>query len=169
MAKPAPGEHREEHRGVVEEENLLIAQEVPPWHSEAVPARPRRHQARGRRWWHVGKPPHSPSTRSRRGEGQATRDQARGRHGRDPERRRRQRWERQGGNRQDLSNRQERHREIYQLAPISTANSSGGRRNQAQRRRGDAVARAGERKRTRWARGVRPVGLTEATWSGSTR
>jgi hypothetical protein len=25
MAKPAPGEHREEQRGVVEEENLLIA------------------------------------------------------------------------------------------------------------------------------------------------
>jgi hypothetical protein len=55
------------------------------------------------------------------------------------------------------------------LAPISAANSGGGRRNQARRRRGDAVAREGERKRTRWARGVRPVGLTEATWSGSTR
>jgi hypothetical protein len=36
------------------------------------------------------------STRSHRGEGQATRDKARGRHGRDPERRRRRRREHQG-------------------------------------------------------------------------
>jgi hypothetical protein len=42
----------------VEEENLLIAQEVPLWHGEAVLTRPRRHQARGRRRRHVGKAPH---------------------------------------------------------------------------------------------------------------
>jgi hypothetical protein len=54
-----------------------------------------------------------------------------------------------GGNRLDLSDRQERHREIYRLAPISVANSGGGRRNQARRRRGDPVARAGERKEKR--------------------
>jgi hypothetical protein len=44
-----------------ERENLLSAQEVPPWHGEAVPARPRRHQARERRRRHVGKSPHSPA------------------------------------------------------------------------------------------------------------
>jgi hypothetical protein len=40
---------------------LLSAQEVPPWHGEAVPAQPRRHQARGRHRRHVGKPPHPPA------------------------------------------------------------------------------------------------------------
>jgi hypothetical protein len=54
-----------------------------------------------------------------------------------------------GGNRLDLSDRQERRREIYRLAPISAANSGGGRQNQAQRLRGDAVARAGKRKEKR--------------------
>jgi hypothetical protein len=54
-----------------------------------------------------------------------------------------------GGNQQDLSDRQEHRREMYQLAPISEANSGRGHRNQARRRRGDAVARAGERKETR--------------------
>jgi hypothetical protein len=49
---------REMQRGVEEEEDLLSAQEVPPWHGEAVPARPRWHQARGRRRRHVGKTPH---------------------------------------------------------------------------------------------------------------
>jgi hypothetical protein len=58
-----------------------------------------------------------------------------------------------GGNRPDLSDRQECRREIYRLAPISAANSGGGHRNQARRRRGDTVARAGERKEKRWARG----------------
>jgi hypothetical protein len=48
-------------RRIEEKENLLSAQEVPPWHGEAVPARPRRHQARGRRRRHVGKPPHPPA------------------------------------------------------------------------------------------------------------
>jgi hypothetical protein len=42
-------------------ENLLDAQEVPPWHGKAVPVRPRRHQARGRRQRHVGKAPHPPA------------------------------------------------------------------------------------------------------------
>jgi hypothetical protein len=169
----APGEHRASsrraQRRTEERKNLLDAQEVPPWHGEAVPVWPRRHQARGRRRWHVGESPNLPSTRSHRVGGQATRDQARGHHGRDPEHRRRQRREHQGGNRQDLSDKQERHREIYRLVPISVANSGGGHQNQARRRQDSAVARAGERKRTRCARGVRPVGLTEATWSGSTR
>jgi hypothetical protein len=57
--------------------------------------------------------------------------------------------ERTRGNRPDLSDRQERRREIYRLAPISVANSGGGRRNQARWRRGDTVTRAGERKEKR--------------------
>jgi hypothetical protein len=57
----ALGEHRVEQRGVVEEENLLIAQEVPPWHGEAVLAWPRWHQARGRRRRHISKAPHPPA------------------------------------------------------------------------------------------------------------
>jgi hypothetical protein len=48
-------------RGVEEEGDLLNTQEVPPWHGEAVPARPRRHQAKGRRRRHVGKTPHPPA------------------------------------------------------------------------------------------------------------
>jgi hypothetical protein len=40
----------EKYRGEeVEEEHLHNAEEIPPWHGEAVPARPRRHQARGSR------------------------------------------------------------------------------------------------------------------------
>jgi hypothetical protein len=52
---------RRVHRRLEERENLLDAQEVPPWHGKAVPAWPRRHQARGRHRQHVGKPPHSPA------------------------------------------------------------------------------------------------------------
>jgi hypothetical protein len=52
---------RGRQRGVEEEGDLLNAQEVPPWHGEAVPARPRRHQARGRCRRHVGKTPHPPA------------------------------------------------------------------------------------------------------------
>jgi hypothetical protein len=48
-------------RRIEEKGNLLSAQEVPPWHGEAVPARPRRHQARGRHRQHVGKTPHPPA------------------------------------------------------------------------------------------------------------
>jgi hypothetical protein len=87
------------------------------------------------------------STRSHRGESQAARDKARGRHGRDPRcRRRRSQWCR-GGNRPDLSDRQERCREIYRLAPILASNSGEGRRNQARWQWGDAVARARARGR----------------------
>jgi hypothetical protein len=53
----------------------------------------------------------------------------------------------QGGNRPDLSDRQEHRHEIYRLQPISVANSGGGGRNRARRRRGDAVARARARGR----------------------
>jgi hypothetical protein len=60
-----------------------------------------------------------------------------------------------------VADRQEHRREIYWLAPISAANTGGGHRNRARQRQGDAVARAGKRKRTRRAREVRPVGLTE--------
>jgi hypothetical protein len=48
-------------RRVEEEGDLLNAQEVPPWHGEAMPVRPRRRQARGRRRRHVGKTPHPPA------------------------------------------------------------------------------------------------------------
>jgi hypothetical protein len=71
------------------------------------------------------------STRSRRGESQAALDKARGRHGRDPRRRRRRSQGRREGNRPDLSDRQEHRRKIYPLLPISAANSSEGRRNRA--------------------------------------
>jgi hypothetical protein len=78
-------------------------------------------------------------------------------------------FNRSGGNQQDLVDRQERHRLIYRLVTISAADSGGARRNKARRRRDDAVARACARMRTRASEGVRPVGLAEATWSGSTR
>jgi hypothetical protein len=52
---------RGRQRGVEEEGDLLNAQEVSPWHGEAVPAWPRRHQARGRRRRHIGKTPHPPA------------------------------------------------------------------------------------------------------------
>jgi hypothetical protein len=49
-AKQAPGEHRGSSRRAQrrreEGKHLLDAQEIPPWHGEAVPARPRWHQAR---------------------------------------------------------------------------------------------------------------------------
>jgi hypothetical protein len=82
-AEQAPGEHgassrrawsklqegsklheiTEKNRGEeVEEKHLHDAQEIPPWHGEAVLARPRRHQARGSRRRHVGESPNSPST-----------------------------------------------------------------------------------------------------------
>jgi hypothetical protein len=57
----AKASSRRMQRGVVKEEDLLGAQEVPPWHGEAVPARPRWHQARGRPQRHVGKTPHPPA------------------------------------------------------------------------------------------------------------
>jgi hypothetical protein len=46
----APGEHRassrKTQRRIEEGKHLLDVQEIPPWHGEAVPARPRWHQAR---------------------------------------------------------------------------------------------------------------------------
>jgi hypothetical protein len=58
MARASSGgvQRRTEEKG-----DLLSAQEVPPWHGEAVPAWPRRHQARRRRRRYVGKPPHPPA------------------------------------------------------------------------------------------------------------
>jgi hypothetical protein len=54
----ALGEHRASskrlQRGKEERKHLLNAQEVPPWHGEAVPVRPRWHQAKERRQRHVG-------------------------------------------------------------------------------------------------------------------
>jgi hypothetical protein len=52
---------RRAQRRTEEEKNLRIAQVVPSWHGEAVLARPRRHQARGRHRHHVGKAPHPPA------------------------------------------------------------------------------------------------------------
>jgi hypothetical protein len=52
---------RRVQRRIEEKENLLGAQEVPPWHGEAVPARPRQHPARGSHRRHVGKTPHPPA------------------------------------------------------------------------------------------------------------
>jgi hypothetical protein len=146
----------------VTEKHLHDAQEIPPWHGGVVPARPRRHQARGSRRRHVGESPNSLSTRSRRGQGQAARDQARGRHGQAPELQRWRGCERPGGNRQDLTDRRNHRRLIYRLGTISAADSGGARRNRARRRRGDVVARESTRgKTTRASEGVRPVGLTE--------
>jgi hypothetical protein len=52
---------RRVQRRIEEREDLLRAQEVPPWHGETVPTWPRWHQARGRRRRHIGKTPHSPA------------------------------------------------------------------------------------------------------------
>jgi hypothetical protein len=72
--------------------------------------------------------------RSRHGQGTAAREQARGRHGRSPELRRRRGCNRPGGNRVDLADRRNRHRLIYRLSTISAAETGGARRNQARRR-----------------------------------
>jgi hypothetical protein len=137
-------------RRTEEKGDLLSAQEVPPWHGEAVHAWPRRHQARGRGRRYVGKPPHPPAPDLAEGKAKqlemklevamaeiqgAGGDRAEGI---------------DGGNRPDLTDRQERRREIYRFLPISVANFGGGRRNRARRRRDDTVARA-------WARGTREV------------
>jgi hypothetical protein len=57
----AKASSRKMQRGVEEGEDLLSAQEVPPWHGEAVLAWPRWHQARGRCRPHVGKAQHTPA------------------------------------------------------------------------------------------------------------
>jgi hypothetical protein len=66
-----------------------------------------------------------------------------------------------GGQPQDLADRQDRRLLIYRLVTISAADSGGARRNRAQRRRGDAIARESARKKTQASEGVRPIGLTE--------
>jgi hypothetical protein len=71
----------------------------------------------------------------------SNRGQARGRHGRSPERRRQRGCRRQGSNRADLTDRRNRHRLIYRLGGISVAETEGAHQNQARRRRGDAVTR----------------------------
>jgi hypothetical protein len=98
--------------------------------------------------------------RSRRGQGRAARDQARGRHGQDLELQRRRGCERPGSNRQDLSDRRNRRRLIYRLGPISAADSGGARRNRARRQQGDAVDTS--------ERGGATGRADRATWSGST-
>jgi hypothetical protein len=85
-AKPSS---RRTQRGVEEGEDILSAQDVPPWHGEAVPMRPQWHQARGRRRQHVGKAQHIPAPDLAKGKGQAARGEARGRHGQNPRRGRR--------------------------------------------------------------------------------
>jgi hypothetical protein len=99
---------------------------------------------------------------SHRGQGLATREQARGRHGRGPKLWRRRGCGRPGGNRVDLTNRQNRHRLIYRLSVISTAKTDGARRNQARRRRGDTIARGVAReKKTRVSEGEEAAGRTD--------
>jgi hypothetical protein len=99
---------------------------------------------------------------SHRGQGLATQEQARGRHGRGPELRRRRGCERPGSNRVDLADRRNRRRLIYRFSIISAAETDGARRNRARRRRGDAVARGvmGE-KETRVSEGEEAIGWTD--------
>jgi hypothetical protein len=147
-------------RGVEVEENLLIAQEVRSWHGEAVPARPR--------WHHPGEGADDTSARhhthqhqiSPRGKPSSSRWSSRPPW---PRSRAQEATETRapGGNQPDILDRQERHREIYRLLPISAANSGRGRRNQAWRRRGDAVARARARGTREVSEASGRVGLTE--------
>jgi hypothetical protein len=89
-----------------------------------------------------------------RGQGLATRGQARGHHGRSPERRKQRGSEQWGSNQVDLADRRNRSRLIYQLSGISAAETDGARRNRAWRRHGDAVARwIAREERNGWARG----------------
>jgi hypothetical protein len=127
---------------------------------------------------HLTKPKHH------RGQGLATREQARGRHGQGPELRRRRGSEQRGSNRVDLVDRRNRHRLIYRLSSISAAKADEARRNRARRRRSDTVARGVTREewmrvsegeettgRTDRATGrVRPVGWPDRwAWIGSER
>jgi hypothetical protein len=156
-------------RGVEEEEDLLSAQEVPPWHGKAVPARPRRHQARGRRRRHVGMTPHPTSTRSHPGEGRAARDEARGRHGQDPRRGRRQSRGHKGAidkisrtGRCAIAGSINRNPSRW-LTPAGAAGieRSGGK--------GDVVARVRGRREGGGRCIEWPGQFDRATWSGSTR
>jgi hypothetical protein len=75
-----------------------------------------------------------------------------------------------GGKRLDLANRRNHCRLIYRLSIISAADSGGARRNQARRRRGDAVAKgARERRRRERASGNGDRSGGPSRWSGSTK
>jgi hypothetical protein len=100
--------------------------------------------------------------RYHRGQGLATREQARGRHGRGPELWRRRGCKRPGSNRVDLADRQNHRRLIYRLSDISVAEIDGARRNRTRRRRGDVVARGVAReKKTRVSEGEEATGRTD--------
>jgi hypothetical protein len=121
--------------------SLPGAQEVPPWHGEAVLARLRQHRSKGSCRQHVGKAHHHTSTRQHQGEaGQLVEKLkiamvetlgAGGDGAKDT-----------GSNQRDLTDRQLRHREIYRMHPISMANSGGGGRNRGRDGSGDPVAGA---------------------------
>jgi hypothetical protein len=99
---------------------------------------------------------------SHRGQGLATREQARGRHGQGPELRRRRGCRRPGSNRVDLADRQNCHRLIYRLSDISAVETEGARRNRARRRQGDTVTRGVAReKKTRVSEGEEATGRTD--------
>jgi hypothetical protein len=144
-AEPWPeqalGKHREEQRGGVEEKNLRIARRYhhgmarqcsrghngtkPGEGVDVTSAKHHTHQHQispRRRPSGSRSSSRSPWPRSRASEEKETRAP--------------------GGNRLDLADREERHRGIYRLRPISVADSSGARRNRARRWRGDTVARA---------------------------
>jgi hypothetical protein len=78
----------------------------------------------------------------------------------------------QGGNRQDLTDRQVRRREIYRAHPISTASSRGSGRNRARRRQRrlsheSSGERKGEGEHVDWPGQERPshlVGLNQVDW-----
>jgi hypothetical protein len=76
---------------------------------------------------------------------------------------------REGGNRQDLADRQNRRCLIYRLVTTSAADSGGARQNRARRWRGDVAARESARKKTRASEGGATGRADQATWSGSTR
>jgi hypothetical protein len=99
---------------------------------------------------------------SHRGQGLATREQARGRHGQGPELQRRRGCGRPGSNRVHLTDRRNRRRLIYRLSNISAAETNGARRNRARRRQGDAVARGVAReKKTRVSEGEEATDQTD--------
>jgi hypothetical protein len=100
--------------------------------------------------------------RHHRGQGLATWEQARDRHGRGPKFRRRKGCEQPGSNRVDLADRRNRRRLIYRLSGISKAETDGARRNRARWRRGDTVARGVAREeRTRVSEGEETTGRTD--------
>jgi hypothetical protein len=156
------------HRGVEEEEDLLSTKEVPLWHGEAVPARPRQHQARGRCRRHIGKTPHplAPDLTEGKAKQLETKlevamaeTQGAGGDGAEGIR----------GNRPDLTDRQVHRCGIYRSRPISAANSGGSGRNRARRRRRRRSRQSSGERRKRCGRVEWPGRFDRATWSGSTR